>query len=125
MSNSPKMKLFAYAACGTCKKAQKWLDAHGLAYELVPIVEQPPSVSELSTWITQSGLPAKKWFNTSGQSYRALIAELGKEQVEKLTEAQIVEKLSRDGKLIKRPVLVTQGKVLVGFREEAYADVTG
>lgn len=122
MSKLPKkMKLYAYAACGTCKKAQKWLDAHGLAYEVVPIVERPPSVAELTTWIADSGLPARKWFNTSGQSYRAMMADLGKERVDALTDAEIVEKLSRDGKLIKRPVLVADGKVLVGFRDEAYA----
>lgn len=123
MSKVQTTKLFAYHACDTCRKARKWLDARGIAYELVAIVEQPPSVAELKTWIAKSGLPAKKWFNTSGQSYRALVAELGKARVDALTEAEIAEKLARDGKLIKRPVLVTADHVLVGFREESYEEM--
>lgn len=123
MSKAPKVTLYAYDSCDTCRKARKWLDAHEVAYEAVPIVERPPSASELRELITLSGLPAKKWFNTSGQSYRALIAELGKARVEALTPDEIVERLSRDGKLIKRPVLVANDKVLVGFREDAYAEL--
>lgn len=121
MSN---VKLYVYAACGTCKKAQKWLDANGIVYETIPIVEHPPSAEELPALIERSELPARKWFNTSGQSYRALVAELGKERVASLTEAEIVERLAADGKLIKRPVLVADSRVLVGFQEGAYAELT-
>lgn len=117
--------MYAYDACGTCKKARKWLDARGIAYDVVPIVEKPPTASELTAWIAKSQLPARKWFNTSGQSYRALVAELGKEKVAAMTEAEIIERLSRDGKLIKRPVLVADSRVLVGFREDEYEGLGG
>lgn len=119
-----KAKMFVYAACGTCKKAQKWLDAHEIPYDTIPIVEQPPGAGELADLIARSGLPPRKWFNTSGQSYRALVAELGKERVASLSDAEIIERLAADGKLIKRPVLVTDSRVLVGFQEGAYAELT-
>jgi len=125
MSKTKKIRVYAYDACGTCKKARKWLDARGIAYEVVPIVEKPPTAKELAAWIERSGLPARKWFNTSGQSYRALVGELGKEKVAALTDAEIVERLSRDGKLIKRPVLVADEGVLVGFREDEYEELVG
>src|SRR5689334_15735730 len=64
--------LLHYAGCGTCKKARAWLDKHGIAVELRPIVEQPPTAQELARWIPESGLPVRRWLNTSGQSYRAL-----------------------------------------------------
>jgi arsenate reductase len=70
--------------------------------------------------VRQSALPARKWFNTSGQSYRALVARLGKAKVDALGDEEIIGLLAKDGKLIKRPVLVGRGKVLVGFREEQY-----
>lgn len=125
MSNSPKIKLFSYNACGTCRKARKWLDDRGLEYRLIPIVDEPPSKEDLERWVEKSGLSARKWLNTSGQSYRALIAELGRERVRDFSEGEIIERLSQDGKLIKRPVLVTEDEVLVGFREEAYAKIDG
>ena len=113
-------RFFGYDGCSTCKKARAWLESHGVAYDAVPIVELPPTVAELRTMVTASGLPARKWFNTSGQSYRALTAELGKDGVAALTDAQILERLAADGKLIKRPLLVQKRRVLVGFREEDY-----
>jgi len=125
MPKTKTIRFYAYDACGTCKKARKWLDARGIAYEVVPIVEKPPTASELTAWIEKSGLPARKWFNTSGQSYRALTAELGKEKVAAMTDAEIIERLARDGKLIKRPVLVAGDRVLVGFREDEYAKLEG
>jgi Spx/MgsR family transcriptional regulator len=114
------VKLYEYAACGTCKKAKKWLDGHGVAYEIVPIVERPPSLADLAKLVRASGLAVGKWFNTSGQSYRALIADVGKAGVERMTDEQKLELLAADGKLIKRPVLVTGSTVMVGFREDAY-----
>lgn len=82
-----------------------------------PIVEQPPTRSELAKWIPASGLPIRKWLNTSGQSYRAL----GRERIAAMTDQQLVDAMSRDGKLVKRPVLVDNGTVLIGFDPEAYS----
>ena len=109
----------SYAACGTCKKALKWLAAHGIEVQVRPIVDQPPTVQELEAWIPASGLPVRKWLNTSGMSYRAL----GKEKVAAADDATLIRWLAEDGKLVKRPVLVDGDRVLVGFREEAWAEL--
>lgn len=113
------MILLHYAGCDTCRKARAWLTSHGVAFEARPLVEQPPTKAELAAWIPASGLPVRKWLNTSGQSYRAL----GKERIAAMTDAQLIEVLSRDGKLVKRPVLVDGRRVLVGFDAVAYADL--
>jgi len=110
------MLVLSYAGCGTCKKALKWLDAHGKKYDLRPIVEQPPTKAELGAWIGRSGLPVRKWLNTSGLSYRAI----GKAKIDAMTDAQLVDALAKDGKLVKRPVVVDGDRVLVGFSEDAY-----
>lgn len=111
------LKIYQYPKCGTCRKALKWLDAHGVEYESVDIVTNPPSRRELSALVKQSGLPVRKWFNTSGQSYR----QGGfKEKLEKMNDSDAVAALAADGKLIKRPVLVDGDRVLVGFDEGAY-----
>jgi arsenate reductase len=123
MSAIEAAKFFEYAACSTCRKAKKWLDAHGVAYESVPIVEAPPSATELGELVKRSKLPVQKWFNTSGQSYRALVDRLGKEGVAKLPDAEKIRLLAADGKMIKRPVLVSREKVLVGFDEGAYGSL--
>ena len=120
MTKLPKATLYAYDACDTCRKARKWLDSHGVDYELVPIVLHPPSRPMLAKLVAASGLPARKWFNTSGQSYRALVADRGKAAIEALADGAILDLLSKDGKLIKRPVLVAGDKVFVGFRSEHY-----
>lgn len=109
--------ILSYAGCSTCKKALKWLEAHNVNAEVRAIVEEPPTKKELAEWMSRAGLPLKKWFNTSGQSYRAL----DKEKVANASEAEVVSWLSKDGKLVKRPVLVTPKGVLVGFDEAAYA----
>ncbi|RYZ39471.1 MAG: Spx/MgsR family RNA polymerase-binding regulatory protein [Myxococcaceae bacterium] len=114
---SDDILVLAYSGCDTCKKAQKWLEARGVSYRTRPIVEQPPTVSELLLWIALSGLSVRKWLNTSGQSYRAL----GKEKVDAASDAELVEWLAADGKLVKRPVLVTPTTVAVGFKPESYA----
>jgi arsenate reductase (glutaredoxin) len=108
-----------YSGCSTCKRAQKWLLEHEVSFEDRAIVDSPPSVPELRKWIAQSGLPLQKWLNTSGQSYRAL----GKEKVQAASEATLVEWLSKDGKLVKRPVLVHGEMVLVGFDEAKYREL--
>jgi arsenate reductase len=111
--------LLSYAGCSTCKKAMKWLAENGVKYTLRDIVDAPPTAAELRAWIPASGLPVRKWLNTSGQSYRAL----GKAKVDAAPDAEVAAWLTKDGKLVKRPVLVVEGRgavVLVGFRPEAY-----
>lgn len=117
-----KAKVYSYAGCSTCKKALAWMKAHGVEADVVPIVEKPPSAKELEALIDRSGLPLGKWWNTSGEAYRALIAERGKEAVAGLSKKDVAKLLSENGKRIKRPVVVTDDAVLVGFREDAYAE---
>lgn len=109
--------LLAYDACGTCKKARKWLDARGEKYAVRPIVERGPSAGELAKWIPASGKPLRKWLNTSGLSYRAK----GKPAFDAATDAQIAAWLAADGKLVKRPIAVVGEQVLVGFDEAEWA----
>lgn len=115
-----KVRVYQYAACGTCKKALRWLDARGVAYEPVPIVERPPGLAELRKLVAASGKPARKWINTSGGSYRALVESRGKAAVEALSDAELLALLAADGKMIKRPVVLAGDAVLVGFDEAAY-----
>ena len=121
MKTKTDVFVLAYAGCDTCKKALRWLEAKGVAHAVRPIVLEPPTPTELATWIPASGLPVRKWLNTSGQSYRAL----GKAKVDAASDAEIARWLAADGKLVKRPVLVTRlatrDAVLVGFRPDAYA----
>jgi arsenate reductase (glutaredoxin) len=114
-------QLLAYAGCDTCRKARAWLDAHGVAYTVRPIVEAPPTVEELLGWIAASGAPLRRWLNTSGQSYRAL----GKARIDAATDDELLQWMAADGKLVKRPVLVRGGVVLVGFRPEAWESALG
>ncbi len=108
------MVFVCYPRCSTCKKAQKWLDEHQLAYTLRDIKEDNPTLEELMDWHKKSGLPLKKFFNTSGQLYRSL--ELSK-KLPDMTEAEQYALLSSDGMLVKRPIVVEGDKVLVGFKE--------
>ena len=108
------MVFVCYSRCSTCKKAQKWLDEHQLAYTLRDIKEDNPTLEELMDWHKKSGLPLKKFFNTSGQLYRSL--ELSK-KLPDMTEAEQYALLSSDGMLVKRPIVVEGDKVLVGFKE--------
>ncbi|MFO0678591.1 MAG: Spx/MgsR family RNA polymerase-binding regulatory protein [Polyangiaceae bacterium] len=115
-SNRTKTTVLAYAGCDTCRKALRWLADHGVDASVRPIVDEPPTVAELEAWIPRSGKPVTKWLNTSGQSYRAI----GKEAVQAATPKELVRWLAKDGKLVKRPVLVHGDVVLVGFDEAAY-----
>lgn len=112
------MLFVCYPKCSTCKKAQTWLDAHGLTYQVRDIKTQNPSEEELRQWHSQSGLPLKRFFNTSGQQYRAL--EL-KDKLPAMTEEEQYALLATDGMLVKRPILLTGSKVLVGFKEAEWA----
>jgi arsenate reductase len=118
--------VLAYAGCSTCKSALKWLKEHGVEHTVRPIVEKPPSEAELAAWIPASGVGVRKWLNTSGQSYH----ELGKAKVDAASDAELVRWLARDGKLVKRPVVVWDKgdgvTVTVGFREDAFeAEASG
>ena len=109
------MLFLQYPPCSTCKKAKAWLDSHGIAYEARHIQEQNPSYEELSQWLKISGLPVKKFFNTSGLQYKALGL---KDKLPGMTVEEQLRLLATDGMLVKRPIIVTDdGKVLTGFRE--------
>lgn len=109
-------KVYQYARCSTCKKALKWLDAKKVSYDSVDITATPPTKADLRRAL-KSGIPLKKLFNTSGQSYRD-----GKwgEQLAALTESQALDALASDGKLVKRPFIVTDSGVTVGFDEATF-----
>ena len=112
------MLFLQYPPCSTCKKAKAWLDSHGIAYEVRHIKEQNPSFEELSHWLEQSGLPVKKFFNTSGLQYKALGL---KDKLPGMTVEEQLRLLATDGMLVKRPIVVTDnGKVLTGFRESEW-----
>lgn len=111
------LTFYWYPKCGTCRKAKKWLDDNGIEYEDVHIVENPPSRAELEELYKKSGLEIKKFFNTSGMKYR----ELGlKDKVKTASDEELLDVLSTDGMLIKRPLLTDGAKVTVGFKEEDY-----
>ena len=112
------MLFLEYPPCSTCKKAKAWLDAHNIPYTARHIKEQNPSYEELKAWQTASGLPLKKFFNTSGLAYRAL--EL-KDKLPHMSDEEQLRLLATDGMLVKRPVLVLDtGTVLTGFREKEW-----
>ena len=111
------MLFLEYPPCSTCKKAKNWLDDRGISYEDRHIKENNPTYEELREWHGRSGLPLKKFFNTSGLQYRAL--EL-KDRLPAMTEEEQLRLLASDGMLVKRPLLVTETAVLVGFQAEAW-----
>ena len=108
------MVFICYPKCSTCKKAQAWLKAQGLDCELRDIQKDNPTLEELRQWHRQSGLPLKKFFNTSGQQYRALGL---KDKLPAMTEEEQLALLATDGMLVKRPLLVGDDFVLAGFWE--------
>ena len=111
------MKYICYPKCSTCKKAQAWLDAKGLTYDLRDIKEDKPSREELVEWYRKSGLPLKRFFNTSGLQYKALGL---KDKLPTMSEEEQLTLLASDGMLVKRPILVTEDAVFVGFKEEQW-----
>lgn len=113
------MKVYCYSKCTTCKKALKWLDEQGVSYELIDIKENNPSREELAAWHAMSGLPLKKFFNTSGQIYRQM--ELSKKLPDMSEEAQL-DLLATDGMLVKRPLVVGEDYVLTGFKEAEWEE---
>ena len=106
-----------YPKCSTCQKAKKWLQANKISFEDRHIVENNPTKEELQKWIKESGKEIKKWFNTSGLKYKELNL---KERVQNMTEAEKIEVLASDGMLVKRPILISDKGVLIGFKEEEW-----
>ena len=111
------MQFICYPKCTTCQKARKWLDANGVAYDERHIKDNNPTVDELKAWHTQSGLPLKKFFNTSGLQYKALNL---KDKLLSMSEAEQFVLLASDGMLVKRPLLIGDDFVLVGFQEDKW-----
>ena len=114
------MLFLQYPPCSTCKKAKTWLDEHGLSYTDRHIKEDNPSYEELKAWYERSGLPLKRFFNTSGLAYKALNL---KERLPGMSEEEQLQLLASDGMLVKRPLLVTEDKVLTGFKEAQWAEL--
>ena len=108
------MTFLCYNKCSTCKKAQAWLNDNGIAYTLRDIKTENPTEAELRAWHEKSGLPLKKFFNTSGLQYKALQL---KDKLPTMTEDEMFALLATDGMLVKRPMIVTAETVLVGFKE--------
>lgn len=107
-----------YPKCTTCKKAEKWLKEHGLEYEARNIKEENPTEEELTEWVKRSGFLVKRFFNTSGMLYR----EMGlKDKLADMTEQEQIALLATDGMLVKRPLLVTESDVKVGFKEAEWS----
>ncbi|MEG1074075.1 MAG: arsenate reductase family protein [Ruthenibacterium sp.] len=109
--------LLCYPKCTTCQKAKQWLDKKGIAYDLRDIKLQNPSESELTAWFKQSNLPLKRFFNTSGLVYKELQL---KDKLLHMNEDEQLALLATDGMLVKRPLLVGNGRVLTGFKESEW-----
>jgi arsenate reductase len=106
-----------YPKCTTCKRAKNWLDEHGIEYTDRNIKEENPTYDELKEWHKLSGQPLKKFFNTSGMLYRSM--EL-KSKLDTMSEEDQLKLLSSDGMLVKRPIIIKDGKVIVGFKSEEW-----
>ena len=113
------MLFVCYPKCSTCQKAKAWLDARGVTYTLRDIKLDNPTVEELKAWHARSGLPLKRFFNTSGLQYKALGL---KDKLPTMTEDEQLALLATDGMLVKRPLLVADDFVLVGFREKEWEE---
>lgn len=111
------MLFVCYPKCSTCMAAQRWLEAHGIGYKVRDIKSDRPTLDELQAWINISGLPIKRFFNTSGLSYRALSL---KDKLPTMPEEEQLLLLASDGMLVKRPILIGDGIVLVGFQPEVW-----
>ena len=117
-----QLKVYQYPKCGTCRSAVKWLKEHGHELDLQHIAEQPPTVEELRKLLANSGFELKKFFNTSGEVYKALGL---KDKLSGLSEQEQLELLLGNGMLIKRPIVTDGKKVTVGYKEEQYGEVWG
>ncbi len=113
------MLFICYPKCSTCKKAQKWLDEHNIKYTERHIVEDHPSYEELKDWYSKSGLPLKRFFNTSGLLYKEMQL---RDKLPAMSEEDQLKLLATNGMLVKRPLLIDGDTVLVGFREAEWND---
>lgn len=112
--------VLCYARCSTCQKALKWLEEKGIDYEGRPIKEENPDVDELRAWYEKSGLPLKRFFNTSGQLYKEMAL---KDKLPDMSEKEQLALLSTDGMLVKRPLLVCDKGVYPGFKESEWEKI--
>ena len=113
------MLFIEYPKCTTCKKAKKWLDEHHIEYTDRHIKDENPTDEELSKWLEISGLPIRKFFNTSGMLYREMQL---KDKLPDMTEEEMINLLASDGMLVKRPVLINGSTVLMGFKEKEWEE---
>lgn len=113
------LKFICYPKCTTCQKAKKYLDEKGVEYEMRDIKSENPSFEELKEWYALSGLPLKKFFNTSGLLYKSMSL---KDKLPSMSEEEMLELLATDGMLVKRPILVGEDFVLTGFKEKDWAE---
>lgn len=111
------MLFIEYPPCSTCQKAKKWLDEHGFTYEDRHIKLNNPTYEELKMWYEKSGLPLKRFFNTSGLQYKALGL---KDKLPAMTEEEQLRLLATDGMLVKRPIIVTEEAIFTGFKENEW-----
>ena len=114
------LKFICYPKCTTCQKAKKWLDDNGIEYELRDIKTENPTLDELIEWYHKSRLPLKRFFNTSGLLYKSLDL---KNRLPEMKEDEMLKLLSTDGMLVKRPLLIGDGFVLVGFKEAEWKNI--
>lgn len=114
------LKFICYPKCTTCQRAKKWLDDNNIEYELRDIKLNNPTFEELTEWYKKSGLPLKKFFNTSGLLYKSL--EL-KTKLPTMTEDEMLKLLATDGMLVKRPIIADEDFVLVGFKEAEWKEI--
>ena len=108
-----------YPKCSTCQKAKKWLEANNIKFEDRNILENNPTEKELTEWIQTSGKEIKKWFNTSGLKYKSLNL---KEKLPNMTDEEKINMLASDGMLVKRPILISNKGILIGFREAEWQE---
>ena len=113
------IKFICYPKCTTCQKAKKWLDDNNIEYKFRDIKEDNPSLEELTAWYKTSGLPLKKFFNTSGLLYKSM--EL-KDKLPSMSETEQLKLLATDGMLVKRPLVIGENFVLVGFKESEWRE---
>ena len=113
------MKVLVYRKCSTCQKALKWLDAHGISFEERAMVEEHPTYEELKEWYEKSGMPLKKFFNTSGNLYKQMNL---KDKLKDMSEEEQLKLLATDGMLVKRPLVIGDDFVLTGFREKEWSE---
>ena len=114
------IKFICYPKCTTCQRAEKWLKERGIPYEMRDIKTENPTKEELWDWYKKSGLPLRRFFNTSGLLYKSLAL---KEKLPEMSEDEQIDLLSTDGMLVKRPILITDTLVLVGFKEQEWEKI--